>query len=82
MYISIHTLPLWRTLELRLLNFLNKISIMGSAKYGDSPLKCNWKDSAGSFFKLVLYVVNHTCSLFCKHKFLLLSGLEESNFGS
>lgn len=37
---------------------------MGSSKYGDSPLKCNRKNSTDSFFKLIFYVVNHMCSLF------------------
>lgn len=37
---------------------------MGSSKYSDSPLKCNCKNSTGSFFKLIVYVVNHLCSLF------------------
>lgn len=40
------------------------MSVMGSSQYSDSPLKCNCKDSTSCFFKLILYVVNHTCPLF------------------
>ena len=64
MYIRTHTHYCFGVLgKWGYLHFLSKTSLVGSSKCGDSPPKSNCKNSTSCFFKLVLYVVNHVCSL-------------------